>query len=129
MINSKFLKPAVIASVLGAIALVSFGSGFAVENWRKGAEVEKLRGKVAILEAARAQCSYDVEQANSAMHRLTQQARERERQAEEAMRLAEPIVKERTKVITQIKELPVIELDRQCEAIKEEQIKYVQSRR
>jgi hypothetical protein len=60
---------------------------------------------------------------------MTAVSQERERQAQESMKEAQPQVEKRTAIITRIKALPAVPLDQQCEAIKQEQIEYVRERR
>jgi hypothetical protein len=133
MINPLLLKPAVMpwirAGIVLVLALGAVGAGWAIENWRKGAELEKLRGENTLLKAAGDKCREDVRNVRTAMQALMQEADKRELQALEAMRKVEPEVKTRTVTITKIKELPPVPLNMQCEAIKEEQIEYVQMRR
>jgi hypothetical protein len=133
MINPEPLKPAlkawICAGIILVLALVAVGAGWVIEHWRTGAEMEKLRGENTLLKAAGDKCREDVRNVRTAMQTLMQEADKRELQALEAMRKVEPEVKTRTVTITKIKELPPLPLNMQCEAIKEEQIEYVQMRR
>lgn len=122
-------SPGLIAAVLGTVALVSFGSGFALESWRTGAEIEKLKGTNAVLHTVNGKCEQDIQNAAGAMAAMKHAAQELERQAEKAVREAGPQVEKRTATITKIKSLPSVAQDQQCEAIKREQVEYVQKRR
>lgn len=123
--NPLLISPALIAVIVVVASAVSFGAGWAVESWHKGAEVEKLRGDNKLLSTAGGKCEADVRNIRQAMQAIQDEAEERARLAEEAMKQAQPKVETRTKVITQIKTLPTVAPDKQCEAIKQEQIEYV----
>ena len=125
----KTFNPIVLAAVAVVIACVSFAGGFAVEHWRQSAEVEKLAGEKLLLVAAGDKCAADIENARSSMYSLAKELEERKQQAEDAMQRAEPGVQERIVTITKIKALPAVEAAEQCEAIRTEQIEYVQNRR
>lgn len=127
--NPLLIKPVVLAIVIAVSSAVSFGVGWAVENWRKGAELEKLRGENTLLSTASGKCELDVKNARAAMLALTAEAEERAKQAEDAMKQVQPKVETRSAIITKIKTMPVIAPDAQCEAIKQEQIDYVAWRR
>lgn len=123
--NPLLIKPVVLAIVIAVASAVSFGVGWAVENWRKGAELEKLRGDNAILSSTNSRCEADIRNARAAVRAIQAEAEDRARIAEEAMRQTEPEVKQRTVTITKIKEMPVVALNMQCEAIEQEQAEYV----
>jgi len=128
MINLMLLNPWILAGALGGVVLVSFGGGFAVENWRKGAEIEKLKGENSLLLSVGGKCQADVRQVREAMQALKDETARMKKEAEEAMRQAEPEVIERARTITKIKTLPTVKLDMQCEAVKHEQVEYVRRR-
>ena len=123
--NPLLISPALIAVIVAITSAVSFAGGRAVENWRKGAEVEKLRGYNKLLSTAGGKCEADVRNIRQAMQAIQAEAEDRAMIAEEAMRQAEPEVKQRTVTITKIKEMPVVALNMQCEAIEQEQAEYV----
>lgn len=122
-----------IASILAMIVAVSvitgFGGGYAIANWRKGAEIEKVRGENTVLTNANNHCAADIVSAKAAMTDIIAQVAERERQAAEAMNKAQPEVEKHQAKIIKIKAMQAIPLDQQCEAIKQEQIAYVKARR
>jgi len=122
-------SPAILGAILGAVALVAFGAGFALESWRTGAQIEKLKGENTLLTSFNDNCAADVQNVKTAMAALMQATDEIEIQAAEMMKKAEPQVKKRTATITRIKALPSVPVDMQCEAIKEEQKEYVQARK
>jgi|SRR5687768_371732 len=121
--------PAIAAIVIGVTAIAGFGGGFMVSDWRSGERIAKLEGTNSVLTSVNRQCETNVRNVHAAMAALTQAAEDLERQALAAMRQAEPEVKKRTATITKIKALPTVSPDGQCEAIKREQIEYVQMRR
>lgn len=123
------LSPAIAIGIAIAIALLSFGGGFAIADWRMSGKVEKLQGNNNLLSDANSKCAVDVQNAQTAMQAMTAVSQERERQAQESMRQAQPQVEQRTATITRIRALPPVPLDQQCEAIKQEQIAYVKGRR
>jgi hypothetical protein len=123
------LTPAITIGIAIAIAVLSFGAGFTIEHWRNGAEIERLEGTNSKLTTANGQCASDIKSAKEAITAMTAVAVERERQAAEAMRQIQPEVQVHAARITKIKALPEVAVDRQCEAIKQEQIEYVKERR
>jgi hypothetical protein len=123
------LSPAITIIIAIAIVVLSFGGGFAVADWRKSGQLEDLRGKNNQLVDANDRCAGDIKSAKAAMQAMTAVSQERERQAQESMKEAQPQVEKRTAIITRIKALPAVPLDQQCEAIKQEQIEYVRERR
>lgn len=123
--NPLLISPALIAVIVAVSSAVSFGAGWAVESWHKGAEVEKLRGDNVILSSTNSRCEADIRNARAAVRAIQAEAKDRARIAEEAMRQTEPEVKQRTVTITKIKEMPVVALNMQCEAIEQEQAEYV----
>ena len=123
------ITPLITVAVLAGTALVSFGAGYVVENWRTSADIERLQGQNTLLQTSAGKCEADIQNVRAAMMAIETASKERVRQAEEAMIQSEPEVRERTVTITKIKELPVVAPDEQCEAIRTEQIKYVKDRR
>lgn len=123
------LSPAVLAAILAAVAFVSFGGGYMVERWHLSAQIEKVTGQNEVLKQANGKCADDIANAQTAMKQIVADTQERERQAADAMQKAAPQVEQRKAVITRIKSLPQVSPDQQCEAIKAEQIVYVQTRR
>lgn len=123
------ISPAIAAIAIAVLTAVAFGGGFLVSDWRSNAQIERLKGKNTILSSSNDRCVLDVANVRAAVIAMEGIAREREKQAEEAMKQAEPIVERHTAKIIRIRSLPSVKPDMQCEAIKAEQIAYVQSRR
>lgn len=122
-------SPAILAVALGVAMAFAFGGGFALSDWRSSGTIEKLKGDKALLAAANGRCASTVENAAKAMKELQNAVAERERQARQSMQQAQPQVEQHQAVITRIKALPKVPLDQQCEAIRREQVAYVQGRR
>lgn len=123
------LSPGITAIVIGVMALLAFAGGFAVADWRKSGELEKVRSESKLLTASNQKCTEDVRNVNAVVQEMLDAAIEREQKAVEAMKEAEPIAKRHTAKIIKIRSLPAVPLDMQCEAITQEQIAYVQTRR
>jgi outer membrane murein-binding lipoprotein Lpp len=123
------ISPAITAIVIGIIATLAFGGGFALSDWRDSRKVERLESDKAILQASNEKCGEDVKQVKQAVQAMESVAAEKERQAAEAMQETVPEIKQHKARITKIKALPPVKPEMQCEAIKQEQIQYVQARR
>lgn len=123
------LTPAISIAIAIALFVIGFGGGFAVADWRKSGQLEKLSGTNNQLTDANSKCAADIKNAQTAMQAMTAVSIEREKQAQEAQQKAQPQVEQRRATITRIKALPAVPVDMQCEAIKQEQIEYVIARR
>lgn len=123
------ISPGITAIIIAVLTALAFGSGFAVSDWRDGRKVEQLQSDKAILRAANDKCETDVQRVKQAVQAMESVAAEREKQAAEQMQDAVPLVKQHQARITKIKALPPVKLDMQCEAIIQEQIEYVKTRR
>lgn len=82
-------------AAIAAIALVGFGAGWQIENWRMSAkigplkaEVSRLQSRATVLEASNAQCAQSVKTQNQAIKLLESQAEKRQQRAAEAIRIA-----------------------------------------
>ena len=123
------ISPTILAVVIAIFAGLSFTGGFVVSDWRSAARIQKLSSEITVLTAANGKCATDIKNAETAMTVITEAAKERERQATKSMEQAQPQVEQRMAVIRRIKVLPTVAPDQQCEAIKQEQIVYVNGRR
>lgn len=123
-----FASPAILAIAIAILAGVAFGGGWMISDWRSGAQMAKLSSQNAVLTAANGKCATDVADVRGAMDAMTKASRELESKAAESMRQATSQVEQRTRTITKIKTLPQVALDMQCEAMKMEQLEYVQDR-
>lgn len=123
------ITTAAIGAILSGVAVLAFVGGFAVADWRSGAEIERLKSDSKLLTASNNKCVADIQNIRSAVKELESVAVERERQAQDAMKQVQPVVERRKAKIVQIRSLAPVPLDMQCEAIKSEQMAYVQSRR
>jgi hypothetical protein len=123
------LSTEVLAAIISGVAVVAFGGGFMISDWRSDGEIEKLRADSQLLQSANRHCLADLKTVNTAVNNMIDAAAQRERNAQEAMREVQPQLERRKATITRIRSLPPVPVDRQCEAIQTEQIAYVQERR
>jgi hypothetical protein len=98
-------------------------------HWKDSGKITRLESDNSILKTDNGRCVTDIATVRKAMDAMTNVAAERERQAVEAQQQAQPQVKQRLTTITRIRALPPVPIDMQCEAIKQEQMEYVQARR
>lgn len=122
------------SSVLTAVGLALFvlgvfGAGYLVADWRSGEEIERLRGDNTLLAGANNRCVRDLKAVNQAVGEVLNLAQEREKQAQDAMKEAQPVIERKKAKVIQIRALPAVAPDQQCEAIRAEQVSYVQFRK
>jgi hypothetical protein len=119
---------AVIAAIIFAAGV---GTGWAVKDWKDGAEIARLESREAVATQANAQCATDIEGVKSAVGVITKGVEDREKAASAAMRDAETVVAKHKAMVAAIKVLPPVpaEPEAQCKAIIEEQVQYVESRK
>ena len=121
-------SPAIIAIVLAVFVTLAFSGGFAVSNWRASGEMQRLNSSNAVLAAANDKCATDIQSVRKAMDVVTAAAEVREKAAKVSMVTATRTADVHTAKAKQIKALPLIQLDKQCEAIRLEQMEYVKER-
>jgi len=122
---------AVLQAVIAAIIfVVGAGSGWAVKDWKDGAEIARLVSSNEAMKSANDRCATDIEGVKSAVGVITQGVEEREKAASAAMRDAETLVAKHKAAVAAIKVLPPVpaEPEAQCKAIIEEQKEYVAQR-
>jgi len=122
---------AVLQAVIAAIIfVVGAGSGWAVKDWKDGAEIAGLESSNEAMKSANDRCATDIEGVKSAVGVITQGVEEREKAASAAMRDAETLVAKHKAAVAAIKVLPPVpaEPEAQCKAIIEEQKEYVAQR-
>ena len=122
-------SPAIIAIVLAVFVTLAFSGGFAVSNWRASGEIQRLNSSNAVLSAVNDKCATDIQDVRKAMDAVTAAAAERQKAAEVSMVVATRTADVHTSKAKQIKSMPPIQIDKQCEAIRMEQIDYVRERR
>jgi hypothetical protein len=112
------------------IFVVGAGSGWAVKDWKDGAEIARLESSNEALKSANDRCATDIEGVKSAVGLITKGVEEREKAASAAMRDAETLVAKHKAAVAAIKVLPPVpaEPDAQCKAIIQEQREYVAAR-
>lgn len=120
--------PVLAAIILAITASVAFGSGWAVNGWRMDGKMHKLDTANTVLVAANDRCAADIQLVRAAMHDMTAAVAQREKNAADAQREAQPEAEIHTRRAKTIRAMAPVPLDMQCEAIKEEQLLYVQSR-
>lgn len=123
------IAPALLAIVITVFTAIGFGGGYLISDWQNGTKIAKVEGENTVLSAANDKCAEDVANTQAAMNTIKAATNELERQAAKAIQEATPKVEERKRIIKAIKAKPSVALDMQCEAIKQEQIDYVQARR
>jgi hypothetical protein len=126
-----FAGAAIQALIAAIIFFVGAGAGWAVKDWKDGAQIARLESDNSTLKAANDNCASDIEGVKSAVWVITQGVEERERAASEAMKSAETLAAQHKAAVAAIKALPPVpaEPEAQCKAIIEEQREYVASRR
>ena len=122
-------SPAIIAIVLAVFVTLAFSGGFAVSNWRASGEIQRLNSSNAVLAAANDKCATDIQDVRKAMDVVTAAAEVREKAAKVSMVVATRTADTHTAKAKQIKALPPVKIDKQCEAIQLEQIEYVRERK
>jgi|ThiBiot_500_plan_2_1041550.scaffolds.fasta_scaffold119353_1 hypothetical protein len=112
------------------IFVVGAGSGWAVKDWKDGAEISRLESSNEALKSANDRCATDIEGVKSAVGLITKGVEEREKAASAAMRDAEVLVAKHKAAVASIKALPPVptEPEAQCKAIIQEQREYVAQR-
>lgn len=120
--------PAILAIGAGAIALLSFGGGFFVSDWRADGKIERLKGEKQVLEIAVRRCQGDVESVRAGFAELKRMSDAKERAAEAAMQKAESDASAHVQRATQIRTAPVKQGETMCDAIVREQKAYVAAR-
>jgi len=111
------------------IFVVGAGSGWAVKDWKDGAEIARLESDNSTLKSVNDRCATDIEGVKSAVGVITQGVEEREKAASAAMRDAETMVAKHKAAVAAIKALPPVPQAEQCRVIEQEQREYVQARR
>jgi hypothetical protein len=124
-----FAGAALQAVIAAIIFVVGAGSGWAVKDWKDGAEIARLESDNSTLKTANDRCATDIEGVKSAVGVITQGVEEREKAASEAMKTAETLVAKHKAAVAAIKVLPAVPQAEQCQVIEQEQREYVQARR
>src|SRR5687768_4802556 len=123
-----FSSPAITAAIIAIFAALAFSGGFAVNDWRSAAEIERLNSSNAVLSVANDKCAVDVQSVRKAMDALTATSARREKNAAMAMRSATAVAAKHTKRAKKMRTLSPVAPAHQCEAVTREQIEYVEGR-
>jgi hypothetical protein len=129
--RSQMFAGAALQAVIAAIIFaVGAGSGWAVKDWKDGAQIAHLESNNSTLKSANDRCVTDIEGVKSAVGVITQGVEDREKAASEAMKSAETLVAKHKAAVAAIKVLPHVpaEPEAQCKAIIQEQREYVAQR-
>lgn len=126
--SEKMTSLGVTAIIMGIVAALAFGGGFAVSNWRAAAEIQRLNSINEVAYAANDKCAQEIESVRASMSALTAASARREKNAAQAMRGA---AAEAAKHVARAKETrslqPVLPVQ-QFEVLAREQIEYVKRR-
>lgn len=118
---------AITAIVIAVLVLIAFGGGFALGDWRMANKVRLLESDKSVLQAANDACATDIQTVNGAYATLQAAATAKEKSADTAMLKAQPQAAKHTARAIAIRAQPAVMIDKQCAAIAEEQILYVQT--
>lgn len=117
-----------ILAIIAASLLIGFGGGWMVNDWRNGAEIQRLQSRDAVLAAANDQCAVDVQFAQAGVKQVTDALAAKELEADAAMKRAQLSAKKHSDLAAEIRNGPNRPGESQCDAIIREQREYVQSR-
>jgi hypothetical protein len=123
------ISPAITAIIIAVLAATAFVGGFAVSDWRSAAEIRRINSDNALLSASNNKCASDIQSVRTAMDALTSAAATREKNAAMAMRDASAAAAKHVSRAQDIRSLPAVAAQHQCEAITREQAMYIQTRR
>lgn len=123
------MSAAMTAIAIGVLVMLSFIGGFAVADWRASGKLERAQALNDSLTTANQRCGADLETVNKAVKAMLDIAIEREKQAQEAVDKAQPVIERHKAKVIQIRKLAPVPVDRQCAVIIEEQAAYIQARR
>jgi hypothetical protein len=121
-------SPAITAVLIGIVAALSFGGGFALGDWRMVSRLERLSSDNALLSTANDRCAMDIERARVAMDALRNATITREQNAAKAMQTASKVAVRHTKAARKIQSLPPAKPEQQCQKMTIEQMEYVRGR-
>lgn len=108
---------------------IGFGSGWKVNGWRLGAEIQRLAGENTVLRGVNERCGVDVDAVRAAVKGIADAADERARKAAAAMKGVETAAKGHLALAAEIAHRPPAPPEKQCETVTEEQREYVRLRR
>lgn len=121
--------PAILGIAGGAIAVLSFGGGFLVSDWRSDGKIERLEGEKQILQSAVRRCEGDIESVRAGFAELKRMSQAQEQAAEKAMREAENDAAAHVAQAKKIRAAAPVPAGQECAAIIREQKAYVASRK
>lgn len=122
------ISPTILAIVIAVFSGLAFTGGFAVADWRSGAQIARLASENAVLEAANGKCTTDIESVRQSVISMQKAADERVKAADAAMVVAQPKAAIHTRAAITIKAAPIPIGESLCAAVEREQKEYVQAR-
>ena len=123
------ITPAITAIIIIVLSAVAFVGGFAVSDWRSSVEIRRLTSDNALLSASNNKCASDIQSVRAAIDTLTSTSVTREKNAAVAMRNAAASAAKHVSRAKDIRSLPAVAPQHQCEAIEREQAEYIRTRR
>jgi hypothetical protein len=123
------ISPAITATIIAVLTVIAFVGGFAVSDWRAAAEIRRINSDNALLSASNNKCASDIQSVRIAMDALSAASATREKNAAMAMRNADVAAAKHVGRAKEIRSLPTVAPQHQCEAIAREQADYIRTRR
>jgi hypothetical protein len=123
------ISPAITATIIAVLTVIAFVGGFAVSDWRSAAEIRRVNSDNALLSASNNKCASDIQSVRIAMDALSAASATREKNAATAMRNADVAAAKHVSRAREIRSLPAVAPQHQCEAIAREQADYIRTRR
>ena len=124
-IGNMLIAAAVIAAVAGASG---FGTGWALNGWRLGADVARLEGQNTAYAGANARCGVNVAEVKAAVSEIVKQGEQRAAEAAKAIKKAETAAVVHLNRAAGIINRPPVPPEQQCDVVRAEQIEYVKGR-
>ena len=122
------ISPTIATIGIAVLVALSFGGGFAINEWRNSGKRGQLESVNPALIAANDRCAIDITGVQKAVGVITKGVEEREMAAWKARKSAQLIEAKHSTKATEIKALSQIAPDQQCAAIIQKQQDYVQAR-
>jgi hypothetical protein len=114
--------------IIATSCVISFGSGWMLNDWRNGAEIARLESRSSIAESANQQCETDIADVRKGVAEMINAATERAKKAEAAMLDAQAKAAKHVTAAKAIRDAPVRQGESECEAVFREQKEYVAQR-
>jgi hypothetical protein len=125
-IGNLLIAAALIAAVAGA---TGFASGWKLNGWRLGANIERLAGEASALRGANQRCTVNVAEVKAAVAGIVKAGEERAEQARKGIQKAEQAALGHINRAAGIINRPPVPPEKQCDTVRDEQRAYVIERR